>query len=257
MSETDFIATLDEFKKFIENRDRSIFRFADEWFEATTWGWDPSVFEELYTIYVRSTQIVLSERDDPTKLKGAPLERLSRYFLEKGGIARGIVPINEHGRWQVDGQGTLNKSATKKFFGTRISEDCGFQLYLEAKNHSDPIEKSEFAEHCLRMADHGCNLGITVSTSGYKIGRGLGIATLPYIHFLQKRYHLLLVFGSFFRVMHERVAPFALLQDILGYAANNSYENDRTIQSFYRKEECKELAKMEFARLFGKNNLIS
>ncbi len=254
MSESTFKATLDEFKAFIEHRDSSVFKFADEWFEATNWGWDSIEFENLYRIYIRSTQIVLKEGDDRTKLKGEPLEKLSRYFLEKGGVARDIVEIREHGRWQVDGQGTLNKSAIRKSWGTKISEDCGFQLYLEAKNHSDPVDKSEFAEHCLRMTDHGCNLGVIVSTSGFKIGRGLGIANLPYIHFLQNKFQFLLVLGSFKRVVHERVAPLALLQEVLSYAANNSYENDTRIQSFYREDDCKALGKKEFERIIAEES---
>jgi len=251
MFKSDFIATLDEYEKFVQNLDKSAHRFADEWLEAFDWGWDSVTFQELYKNYVWSTQIILKKEDDPTKLKGVPLEKLSRYFLEKGGVARNIVEIIEHGRWQVDGQGSLNKSAIRRCWGSPISEDCGFQLYLECKNHSEPVENTEFALHEMRMNNHGCNLGVMISTSGFRVGRGLGIANVPYLNFLQKKFHLLLVFGSFKRVIDERIPPLALLQEVLGYAANNSYVNEKRIQDFYTEHECTSLARNEYARLFG------
>lgn len=224
-----------------------------EWSLAVESGWDDKEFEELYEAYVKSTQIDIKPGDDPAELKGRPLESVGRYFLEKGGLAYDIKEISDPGKWQVDGCGPVNKTAILLCWGEDLCQRIGIQLYMEAKNHSDPVENSEFSEHYRRMEDHHCNLGVMISTSGYKIGRGKGIAESVYINSCKNRFHVLLVFQSLTAVINKQKPPLIVIQEALVHACNNTYTHDKKIQKYYSQETCQEAATTEYKRISSLN----
>jgi len=241
---TEFRDTIDEFKENITSLDYLL-----EWRFAAESGWDKEEFEELYRAYVESTQIKIQPSDDKTKLKGRPLELIGRYLLEKGGIAHQIVEISDPSKWQVDGCGPVHKTAIRFSFGKKICELIGLHVYLEAKNHSDPLENSEFSDHCRRMHEHHCNFGVMISTSGYRIGRGKGISESIYVHSCKEIFHALLVFQSITAVILEQKAPLFIIQEALSYACNNMYVHDKEVQYYYSQEACKKAAMLEYERL--------
>lgn len=228
-----------------------VFRYKMEWAMAMGSGWDPEQFERLYKDYVRSTQVKLKPTDNATMVKGRPLEDVISYFLEKGGLINGIKPISDHGKWQVDGHGPVNKTAILFCWGEEKCQQIGIQVYMEAKNHTDPVENEEFSEHYRRMDEHHCNLGVMMSTSGYRIGRGLGIAESVFYNSVRNKFHILLVFQSLRAVVKENKPPLAILHQALLYAVNNSYVNDREVQNEYSENTCHDAARNEGLRLFG------
>jgi hypothetical protein len=234
-------ATWAEFEEFTQQI-ASIegFPYPLEWSFAVAEGWDPEEYHALYAAYVASTQIVAQPEDDSLGLKARPLEDLVRYFLEKGGFARDVKELSAPSKWQVDGAGPLNKTAIRKCWGDALSEQCGVQVYMEAKNHVDPATNDEFALHYQRMQDHGCNVGVFASTSGFSIGRGQGIAHNIYHHYLRGIFHLLLVFESFRSVIVERKAPIAVLHEVIIYAMNDAYANDAKLQARYSASACRQ-----------------
>ena len=244
-------ATVREFLEYLEkNLTEEHLRFGWEWSQAMLAGWDDTEFEALYSEYVRSTQIELTREDDATAAKGRPLERLSRYFLNRGGVVYDIEEISAPGRWQVDGQGPLNVTAIRCTWGKNISERLGFQLYLESKNHVDPATGDEFSVHYRRMMDHDCRVGVFVSTSGFKIGRGLGIADSIRDNYLMGIFHLLLSFPVLSEVAVGGKPPLAILRTVLCFAANDRYAHDAEVQRMYSVDYCHEVARDEFRRLF-------
>jgi hypothetical protein len=251
MVNNEQIATWEEFKSFVcSTLDTVKFQYKCEWLCAIKAGWDYVKFEQLYAEYVQSTQIKPIAGDNTTDIKGLPLERVARYFLVRGGVTTDIKEISEAGRWQVDGQGTLNRTALLLHWGQDFCYRIGTQLYMEAKNHSDPVTNEEFSAHFRRMVEHCCNIGIMISTAGYSIGRGLGIAQSIHNNSLQNRFHLLLTIRSLHEVAVERKAPWAVLTDALNNALNNSYVNDKDTQYLYSPSHCCDLARSEYERLF-------
>jgi hypothetical protein len=249
--------TVDEFLAFVRTHIPNELRpFALEWAHAAASGWDRVEFDRLYQEYVWSTQIELKQDDDPTELKGRPLENLVCYFLEKGAVATGMRPISDPGKWQVDGQGPINMTAIVLAWGEPIAKKLGFQLYMEAKNHIDPATREEFATHYQRMMDHDCQLGVFVSTSGFRVGRGLGIAESVRENYLRGNFHLLLAFPFLQRVITQEHPPLVILKEVLAFAANNSYVHDTNVQKLYSPEYCHKLAAEEYTRLFGKKQVI-
>ncbi len=250
-TETESYATWEEFEEFTE-RVAGIedFPYPLEWSFAIGEGWDPAVYSAKYVAYVVSTQEVAQPEDDKTELKGQPLEDLLRYFLERGGFARDIDELSAPSKWQVDGAGPLNKSAILRCWGEALSNQCSVQMYMEAKNHIDPATNEEFALHCQRMQDHGCNVGVFASTSGFKMGRGQGIAHEIHHQYLRGIIHLLLVFEAFRSVIVDRKAPFIVLNEVLTYAANDTYANDAELQVRYSAEGCQEAARRAYLELF-------
>lgn len=254
MSTTRQFPTVEEYLSFLRNNFKEEFLpFACEWTHATLAGWADAEFEQLYRDYVQSTQIQIKPGENATELKGRPLERVARYFLEKGAVVTSIKEISEPCKWQVDGQGPLNITAVKSAWGEDISMRLGFQLYMEAKNHSEPTTSDEFSAHYRRMMEHDCRLGVFVSTSGYRIGSGLGIADSIRENYLMNRFHLLLAFSSLCEVVTEKKPPLAVLRDVLCFAANNSYANDAEVQELYSPKYCHDIAHAEFQRLFSDN----
>ena len=248
MSNNETVASLDEFeavfKLLVELQHCEL-----EWYFAIRSGWDNVEYERLYVEYVESTQRSLNPTDDAIELKARPMERVARYFLEKGGVVRSINEISEPQRWQVDGQGPLNNTAIAICWGEEICRKCGFQLYMEAKNHSDPVTNEEFSVHFRRMEEHDCYVGVMVSTSGYRIWRGRGIAESLHRNYYRDRFHLLLVFQSLQAVVVEGKAPLAILQEVLCFVVNNSYANDPEVQDMYSLTTCHEAARSEYQRL--------
>ncbi len=125
----------------------------------------------------------------------------------------------------------------------------GFQLYLECKNHNKPISGDEYSSHDRRMGEHSCNIGVLISTSGYKIGKGKGIAESIYINTIRNRFHLLLTICSLRSVISEKIPPLAVLTEALGYATNDRYQNDKTLQDEYSMNYCHQVAKDEYESL--------
>jgi hypothetical protein len=139
-------ATLDEFSRFIKQLGR-LYLDGTNWFFAVSSGWDEAIFDQLYKEYVESTQKKIGPKDDALTLKAKPLEAVSRYLLEKGGLARRMTEILQPGKWQVDGHGPVNKDAVLTCWGETICNAVGPQVYMEAKNHTEPVEKEEFSDH--------------------------------------------------------------------------------------------------------------
>ncbi len=250
MSTHKQFATVAGYTSFLQDNIKEEFLpFAREWSHAHLSSWDDVEFQKLYRDYVKSTQHKIVTGENATELKGRPLEKVARYFLERGAVVTNIREISEVSKWQVDGQGPINITAISKTWGDEISTKLGFQLYMEAKNHSNPATGDEFSAHYRRMMEHDCRLGVFVSTSGYKIKRGLGIASSIRENYLQNRFHLLLAFPSLCEVIVNKKPPLAVLKDVLCFAANNSYVNDAEIQRLYSPEYCHEVARDEFQRL--------
>ncbi len=253
MSSDITIATWEEYNQVIDEI-RSKYepcRFTEEWNVAIGSGWDQKQYMSLYADYVKSTQINLGPTDSATELKGKPLEKLVRYFLEKGGLARNIREICEHQRWQVDGQGLLLTENILFTFGEKLCEKMGFQLFVEAKNHTEPMTNEEFARHYQRMTDHECNVGVIASTSGYRIARGRGIARKIYHDYLRDIFHLLLTFHAFYEVLSDDKAPLDILREALAHTTNESYESDKELQEKCSPKSCHALAKSEYERIFA------
>jgi hypothetical protein len=245
-------ATVDEYFEFAAEHFNELYLpFAHEWNYAVTSGWDDTEFEDLYREYVRSTQIKIGQGDDATELKARPLERIARYFLEKGGVTTEIREISEPGKWQVDGQGPINTTAIRETWGVNICQRLGFQLYMEAKNHRDPATNEDFSVHFRRMEEHDCQLGIFISTSGYRIGHGKGIADSIRENYLMGKFHLLLTFYSLREVVISHKPPLVILKETLCYAVNKSFSTDRKVQKLYTKDYCHKIAEEEYQRLFS------
>jgi hypothetical protein len=242
-SETKPYATVKEFEQFVEEvKANRRFPYPLEWTFAVEEGWDWAVYQDKFAAYVLSTQVDLQPDDDKTDLKGKPLEDILRYFLEKGGFAHDIRELSAPSRWQVDGVGLLNRTATVMCWGKDLSSVCSPHIYMEAKNHIAAATNDEFSLHCQRMRLHGCNVGVFASTSGFRIGRGEGIARDIYNLYLKDEIHLLLVFESFRSVIEESKAPLVVLSDVLTYAMNEEYENSVALQQRYSEAACHELA---------------
>lgn len=242
------VPTYEELLKFSEEIQGKCpeFRYAREWSLTIGAGWDHEKYQELYSLYIYSTQITLSPKDDATELKGRPLERVARYFLKNGGIVSKIDEISAPGKWQVDGQGPLEKSNIILLWGEKLSRRIGFQVYLECKNHNDPVTKGEFSDHYRRMEEHCCNFGVMVSTSGYRIGSGKGIAESVYINTMADKFHILLTINTLRLVISDRIPPLVLLRESLDLAVNDKYRNDKNVQTLYSQKICHETAKSEF-----------
>jgi hypothetical protein len=204
----------------------------------------------LYKDYVRSTQKILLTGENPTELKGKPLENVAKYFLANGGIVNSINSISAPGKWQIDGQGVINRTALIRCFGDHTCKDIGVQLFMEAKNHSEPVTNEEFSVHYRRMEEHCCNLGVFFSSAGYKIGSGKGIAESIHHNFLRLKFHLLLTCLSLQKALGKD-APLSILQETWCYAANDAYQHDKTVQENYTEKFCLEFCKAEFKRLFS------
>lgn len=236
---------LDEIFKRLEKKQK----FTAEWYFAINSGWDDKEFEKLYLEYLESTQIKIKPTDDKTKLKGVPLEKLSHYFLKEGGVVTDIREINDYGRWQVDAQGTLNTSSMLSCFGKNRYE-FGTQLYLEAKNHSVEMTSDSFSQHFRRMGDHSCFLGIGLSTCGFKVARGQGIANSVYINSIKGMYHILLSFHSICSMINEKKPPLLVIKEALNYTLNDLYSHDKEIQNLYSSNYNNRIAKEEYQKRF-------
>jgi hypothetical protein len=241
LEELDFIIN-----RLIENT-----RYPVEWYFAIKSGWDNTEFSTLYSDLVYSTQVILKPTDDATKIKGRPLEKIARYFLKEGGVVTDIREIRDPQRWQVDGAGPLKTESMHKCFNT-FCDKFGVQLYMEAKNHKDPITNSDFSQHFRRMEEHDCYLGICISTSGYKMSKGKGIAQSIHRNYWRDRFHILLAFHSLYSVAVEEKAPLAILKAGLTFAINDQYSNDTEIQTRYSLTFNNSLAQKEYKRLFNK-----
>lgn len=250
MSNKSHRATLEEYSKTAEilysNSDQICF----EWFIASRCGWDDIKFSDLYSKYVKSTQKIISSRDNATKIKGQPLESISHFFLKEGGFAVNIRELNNPGKWQVDGQGILSRGTISKCFGEIFCDKFGPQFYLEAKNYINPISNDLFALHSDRMANHFCNVGICFSTSGYKINNGKGIAETIYFKVHRNIFHFLLSFHSIYLVAVKNIPPIIVLNQVLNYALNNQFSFDRDVQRLFSKSFNNNLASEEFQRIF-------
>ena len=221
------------------------------WFYAARSGWYLPEFLNLYKAYIESTSIELSGHDDATKLKGRPLEKIAFYFLKNGGIVTDIRELRAHQRWQVDGQGELNKSSLVVCMGEKWCKDAGFQLYMEAKNHKEPMTGVEFSSHYERMNNHHCSVGLCVSTAGYKIFAGKGIAERVHLNTWKNQFHFLMTIEGLYKVAKEKIAPISIFKEMLGYAVNDRYANDKLLQKRYSQDYCLNLAQSEYHRLFS------
>lgn len=243
MSNNDCTPTIGEYQDIVENIFSKFDPYALEWSYANVAGWEDAEYEKLLTEYLKSTQLNVTKDDDATNLKGIPLEELSKYFLEKGGFAREVTELKSHGEWQIDGQGRIVKSNLLAFWQPEIIEDIGPQLFLECKNHKKTVSAPEFTQHHSRMVTLRSNLSVIVSTSGFSIGKGLGISETVFLHSYQKKYHLLLSIQDLCAVVSDNEPPISILTRALLRVTNNRYRKDEEIQKLYSETSCHEFAK--------------
>jgi hypothetical protein len=138
-------------------------------------------------------------------------------------------------------------------WGEEINNKIGFQVYLECKNHSSPMKKNDFNDHCSKMEDHQCNLGIVASTSGFKITGGKGIAERIHVNTFKNKFYLLLSIRDFDLAYTEKTPPIALIIESLERTTNDLYRIDPEIQKQYTKRYCCEMSKNRHDELFGLN----
>ncbi|MCP3941688.1 MAG: hypothetical protein GY710_09440 [Desulfobacteraceae bacterium] len=222
---------------------------------AITAGWKDADYSYLYRKYILSTQREIGDKGQTGKEKGDALEELARYFLKHGGFTKDIRDINASGKWQVDGQGIINKSAMQPLWGEEINNKIGYQVYLECKNHSEPMKKNDFNDHCCKMDDHECNVGIVASTSGFKITGGNGIAERVHVNIFKNKFYLLLSIRDFDLAYAKKVPPIALIIESLERTTNDLYRTDSAVEKQYTKPYCKKMAKDKYDELFNSNEV--
>jgi hypothetical protein len=140
----------------------------------------------------------------------------------------------------------LIETIIQSYFGVDLANRIGFQLYLECKNHTEPVTNDEFAQHCQRMVDHCCNFGVMFSTSGYSIGGGTGISDKIYFSSAANKFHVLFTVDIFGKIITEEKPPLFFVKEVLGFATNERYRYDKKLQSRYSKKTCNKIAKEEF-----------
>lgn len=239
------VKEFDEFSRRVHGRAQD-FLYSEEWNVAIKCGWDDHVFNEIFVAYIKSTQHKLLSTEDATLIKGRPLEKIAKYFLKCGGVVHDIEEISAPRRWQVDGQGLLVESIIRSYFGGDLADRIGFQLYLECKNHTEPLTNDEFAQHCQRMVDHCCNFGVIVSTSGYSINAGTGISDKIYFNSGANKFHVLFTVDVFGKIIADNKPPLFLVKEAFGFAINERYRHDRALQTRYSKANCHLVAESEF-----------
>lgn len=211
-------------------------------------GWKQSEFERLYAAYIESTQVDLTmSGNQTTELKGNPLERVARYFLEQGGIAKRVAPGGVNGRWTVDGIGETYPDRIQWFFNDDVAKNCGAKLYMEAKNKDEVMGPEDWAQHCMRMRNHCCSFGVAFSTSGFAIGGGLGFAEEIYNEFLRGRLHLLLSVEDLKTVVNGEY-PWSILKRSFIRTSDEAYRRSE-IQKQFAAATCRAIASAEYARL--------
>lgn len=242
--------TAEEFIEYVNNFQQiKHLKHAKERAYAITSGWQDNEYSYLYRKYLLSIQGDMASSCKTSKEKGDALENLARYFLEYGGVVKSIKDISAHGKWQVDGQGVINKSIMEFFWGEDFNNKVGFQLYLECKNHSEPMEKADFNDHCTKMDDNNCNFGISASTSGFKITGGKGIAERVYLNTFKNKFYLLLSIRDFDLAHFEKIPPISIIIESLSRTTNDLYRNDPEIQKQYTKDFCQKMAKDRYLEL--------
>ena len=241
----------DDFKDFVKNESSTApgkANYIIEWYYAHKAGWDVDDFKDLYIKYLSSIQATKTSHPKVSMLdlKGRPLEELAHYYLRRGGIVLNIKELNAPGRWQVDGQGLLNKDAIFLAIGAKEAAAFGPQLYMEAKNHKKSIPNNDYSHHLERMKDHDCRLGVAFSTSGYSISAGKGIARKIYEDTIRGYYSILFTVDVFKRVLEEDIPPLLLMREAYTHAINEDYENDPGLRKRYGRKECQEIAKQQY-----------
>ena len=227
-------------------------KYAVEWEAAILFGWDHEEFNRLYVDYVKSTQATKDENPSVSwfELKGRPLERVATFFLKHGGVVHDLEEVNAPRRWQVDGQGLLYRQGLINCFGLKETEKFGPQLYMECKNHSSTMSNTDYAQHCLRMEEHRCNIGVIFSSSGYSIGAGGGIARSITNKTVRGVFNILFTVDVFKRVIDEDKPPLFLIREAYDFAVNEKYETDSVLQDRYSKNHCHQVASEEYRRYF-------
>lgn len=210
-------------------------------------GWDDQKYKYLYRKFIYSTHNSLGSG----KEKGDTLEELARYFLKYGGIVHDIKELKAGSKWQVDGQGIINKSTMTHFWGEEFNSKIGFQIYLECKNHNDPAEKRDFNDHCTRMDDNNCKLGLFASASGFKIAKGQGIAERLYLTTFQNKFNLLFAVVDFDRIIYDNKPPIIVLIEAIDRTTNDKYRICKVTQEQYSKDYCHDLLKKRYDELFN------
>ncbi|MEZ4390994.1 MAG: hypothetical protein R3A48_07860 [Polyangiales bacterium] len=220
-------------------------------------GWDSDEFLRLYAVFIDSTQVALSSNgNQTTNAKGNPLEVVSRYFLEKGGVARNMKPGGVPGKWTVDGIGETYPDRVDRILGAGMCATCGPQIYLEAKNHSDVLQAADWAQHNARMKNHGCRLGVVISTGGYAVRAGLGYADELYHDWIRGFVHILLSVDDLRQVAIGGEFPWSIVKTAFIRVVNQEFEQPPT-QLRYSKAECLKVAKAEYDRLHPPSTVVA
>jgi hypothetical protein len=210
-------------------------------------GWNPKEFKTLYEDYIRSTQVTIKPGDDTTALKGIPLERVANYLLVRGGFASELKDGGLQQQWQVDGVGPVRTMGLQLVAGTNALR-FGTKVYMEAKNHIEPMGGTDFGHHCSRMSDHECHCGVVVSTSGFAVTDGQGFANKIFHNFLRDTLHLLLSVRDLRRVALGEAFPLTVLREAYVRTSDEQYQRS-DVQSPYAKSRCLQDAKDEYDRI--------
>lgn len=212
-------------------------------------GWDPQVFRQLYTAYIDSIGVDLKKQGNrTTELKGAPLEAVARYFLERGGIAKNVLPGGIQEQWTVDGIGDTHMDRFRRILGVAACEKCGSKLYMEAKNHRASMGPEDWAQHGNRMRRHECKLGVVFSTGGYRLGRGQGYMREIFQDFSLGTVHILFSVADLARVAKAEAYPWTVFKDAYRRVSDDTYELSE-VQNAYSTQTCLQIAQSEHKRL--------
>lgn len=213
-------------------------------------GWDSEQYKILLDQYVCSTQVTLADSGkSATDEKGDPFEDVVRYFLEKGGVARYISPLTKEGKWQIDGEGLLNRENLMRVWGERDVNQVGSSLLLECKNYSKSVGSGEFCKYNSRMDKFGCQLGILASSAGFSIHNGKGIAEDVYVDSRTKKYHLLLTVEDFCIAYSDDIPPLQILTEALHNAKFDKYQSDKNVQEKMSAKHCNAIAEVYYTKI--------
>lgn len=119
-------------------------------------------------------------------------------------------------------------------------------MIVECKNYKTAISGDEFSKYQSRVTKFGCQVGVFVSTSGFSIGNGSGIAQEIHLDFRGDVFHLLLTIEDFCIVYDKKIPPMHLLLESLHNARFNKYRVDKKLQNRMSKGHCREIAKEYF-----------
>lgn len=234
--------TVDDFEKFVETYiQNDPYKIARKC--AILSGWDGRFYKELLVKYLKSIEVVIGANGESAKdTKGDPLENLSRYLLEKGGLSRKVEALKKNGKWEIDGYGDLIRENLYQVLGDRDTNKAGNDFILECKNYKNSIGSNEFTKYKSRMDRFEVNFGVFISTSGFSIEGGLGIAEDLYIDFKSGKIHILLTVQELCLVHIDNIPILHIIKQSISNSRFDIYTIDKEIQKKFSSKYCHEIA---------------